>query len=82
MKVTGTGQFNRKVELFNGDEVYRENNINGVSPFNSPSPKDNIPAYGPKVQLRDEKMSDNASVKTITKGATVNHGLNYDKTFK
>ena len=62
MKVTGTGQFNRKVELFNGDEVYRENNINGVSPFNSPSPKDNIPAYGPKVQLRDEKMSDNASV--------------------
>ena len=60
MKPTGRGQFNRKQELVGNtcrDDV-----------ASAPSPKDNVPAYGPKVQLRDEKLSDNASVKTTTKG--------------
>ena len=67
MKPTGRGQFNRKQELVGN--TCREVKFDGFDPLtDAPSPKDNVPAYSPKVQLRDEKMSDNASVKTTTKG--------------
>jgi hypothetical protein len=68
MKSSGRSQFNRNLETLQGLSI-RETKHNGFNPLTM-APKanyNNVKSVSTKVQLVQEKMSDNATVKTTSK---------------